>query len=73
MRNQLRLIHEHLEAMQRDAHGLEYSPWKQEVDGLWKRVFGQIGKMSAGPQQTSLQMIRESWTTYLTHYGMAAD
>jgi hypothetical protein len=54
--------------MQRDVHGLEYSSWKQEVDALWKRIFQQIGMMSAGPQQSSLQMIREPWTAYLTHY-----
>ena len=73
MRNHLKLVHEHLEAMQRDSHGLEYAPWKQEVDGIWRRVFAQIGRMSAGPQQSSLQMIREVWTTYLTHYAAVAD
>ena len=67
--NQLRLILEHLEAMRRDAHGLEYAPWKKEVDGLWKRIFEQIGMMNARPQQSSLEMIREDWTTYLTHYA----
>ena len=35
--NHLRLIGEHLESMQRDVHGLEYMPWKREVDDLWKR------------------------------------
>ena len=54
--------------MQRDAHGLEYAHWKDEVDGLWKLTFAQIGHMSEGPQQSSLQMIREDWTMYLTHY-----
>ena len=32
-------IQEHLEAMQRDPHGLEYAPWKEEVDNIWKEVF----------------------------------
>ena len=31
--NQTRMIEEHLEAMQRDSHGLEYARWKSEVDG----------------------------------------
>ena len=68
VRNLSRLIQEHLEAMQRDAHGLEYRWWKDEVDGLWKGIFEQIGRMAAGPQQASLQMVREQWTTYVTHY-----
>jgi len=68
VRNQLKLVYEHLEAMQRDVHGLEYSRWKQEVDDLWKRIFQQIGMMSTGPQQLSLRLIKEPWTTYLTHY-----
>ena len=68
--NQLRLILEHLEAMRRDAHGLEYAPWKKEVDAIWKQMFKHIGLMSAGPQQASLEIIRETWTTYLTHYGV---
>ena len=58
--------------MQRDVHGLEYAPWKREVEGLWKSIFEQISKMREGPQQSSLQMIREPWTTYLAHYGAAA-
>ena len=64
----LDLIQEHLEAMRRDVHGLEYAPWKREVDALWRRIFGHIGRMAEGPQQSSLQGIREEWTTYLTHY-----
>jgi hypothetical protein len=71
--NQLKLVQEHLEAMQRDVHGLEYPPWKGEVDAIWKRMFKQIGLMSAGPQQSSLEMIRETWTTYLTHYGVQSE
>ncbi len=64
----LALIQEHLEAMRRDMHGLEYDPWKREVDALWKRIFEHIGCMADGPQQSSLLSIREEWTTYLTHY-----
>ena len=73
MRNQTRLIQEHLEAMQRDVHGLEFPPWKREVDGLWKSIFEQIGRMNPSPQQSALGMIRELWTTYLKHYATATD
>ena len=68
MQGLLELIQEHLEAMQRDVHGLEYAPWKREVDALWKRIFEHIGGMAEGPQKSSLERIREEWTTYLTHY-----
>ena len=68
--NQVRLISEHLEAMQRDAHGLEYAPWKREVNDLWKRVFEQINRMGPLPQQGALEEIRELWTTYITHYDV---
>jgi hypothetical protein len=68
--NYIRLIREHLEAMQRDVHGLEYTPWKREVDNLWKRTFEQISRMSETPQQSALEVVREPWTTYITHYGM---
>ena len=71
--NQAKMIREHLEAMQRDAHGLEYDPWKREVDALWKRTFEQINHMSSGPQQSSLESIRELWTTYITHYGVMGE
>ncbi len=67
--NQLKLIREHLEEMQRDAHGLEYEPWKQEVDGLWKGVFDEINGMSPEPQHSSLERIRELWTMYISHYS----
>ena len=67
--NQTRLIREHLEAMQRDAHGLEYAPWKSEVDALWKRTFEQINRMSPTPQRHNLESIRELWTTYIAHYS----
>ena len=68
--NQMRLIQEHLEAMRRDSHGLEYDPWRLEVDTLWKRTFEQISLMSAGPQQCALESIRELWISYITHYGV---
>ena len=68
--NQMKLIDEHLEAMQRDAHGLEYEPWKREVDELWKQAFTQINHMSPDPQRGALEGIREQWTTYITHYGV---
>ncbi len=70
--NQTRLVREHLEGMQRDAHGLEFGPWKIEVDELWKSIFGQINRMSPAPQQRSLQSIRELWTSYVTHYSVIA-
>ena len=66
--NQVQLVREHLEAMQRDAHGLEYDPWKGEVDALWRRIFEEINRMSSEPQSCSLESIRELWTTYITHY-----
>ena len=56
---QLRLIQEHLEAMQRDSHGLEYDPWKCEVDHIWKQIFKIISQMNVTLQQTSLEKIRE--------------
>ena len=67
--NNSNLIQEHLEAMQRDSHGLEYDPWKGEVDAIWKKTFAEISRMSPGPQQASLESIRELWTTYITHYA----
>ena len=67
--NQVSLIREHLEAMQRDTHGLEYEPWKTEVDELWKSAFGHINDMDEGPQKMSLEMIRELWTMYISHYA----
>ncbi|MCH8826757.1 MAG: hypothetical protein J4N64_01530 [Chloroflexi bacterium] len=62
-------IREHLEAMQRDAHGLEYAPWKKEVDELWKTTFEQINQMAEDPQKQSLEMIKELWTMYISHYA----
>ena len=67
------MIHEHLEAMQRDAHGLEYDPWKREVDALWKRTFAQISSMRPAPQQSALETVREPWMTYITHYGVMGE
>lgn len=66
--NKVKYIREHLEAMQRDAHGIEYSPWKSEVDAIWKTTFEQIDRMSAGPQEDALEMVRELWMTYISHY-----
>ncbi len=68
--NRLRLVREHLEAMQRDVHGLEYDPWKSEVDHLWKKVFEQISLMSEEPQRAALETVRETWTSYIAHYGI---
>ncbi len=68
--NQVKLIREHLEAMQRDAHGAEYAPWKREVDDLWKQTFIQINSLSPDPQRGALEGIRELWMTYITHYGV---
>ena len=69
--NNVRLIREHLEAMQRDSHGLEYDPWKREVDTIWKRTFQQINHMRPGPQQSALESVRELWTSYASHYALA--
>ena len=68
--NSIRLIHEHLEAMQRDYHGMEYDPWKREIDALWKSTFDQINRMSLEPQRQSLETIRDLWMTYITHYAV---
>ena len=69
IKNQFKLIQENIEAMQRDVHGLEYNEWKIEVDGLWSDILGHINQMSPETQHRSLNMIRESWTTYITHYN----
>ena len=68
VQNLLKLIEHHLEAMQRDFHGLEYAHWKEEVDGLWRNIFGKINLMSDSSQQAALELIREDWTSYVTHY-----
>ncbi len=67
--HQVKRLSEHLEAMQRDAHGLEYAPWKTEVDELWKNTFEQINEMAEEPQKQSLEQIRELWTIYISHYA----
>lgn len=67
--NDLRLIEEHLESMQRDSHGLEFARWKDEVDELWKKIFEHVNGLSPEPQQQTLELIRENWTSYLTHYA----
>lgn len=71
--NQIRLIKEHLEAMQRDAHGLEYPRWKSEVDEIWKRIFTEINHMKPESQRHALDSIKELWTTYITHYNVGLN
>lgn len=66
--NHVRLIKEHLEAMQRDSHGLEFAPWKREVDALWRSTFTQIDKMGAQTQRDVLEAVRDLWTSYVQHY-----
>jgi hypothetical protein len=68
VRNQTKLIQEHLEAMQRDTHGVEYARWKTEVDDLWKVVFENVNGLQPEPQAATLEGIRELWTMYVTHY-----
>tara|TARA_B100000745_G_scaffold281898_1_gene214866 strand:- start:131 stop:391 length:261 start_codon:yes stop_codon:yes gene_type:complete len=70
VKNYIKLISEHLEAMQRDSHGLEYDPWKKEVDFLWKQIFSLVNLMNPSLQKTILDSIREPWTSYITHYGI---
>ena len=65
----IKRIREHLEAMQRDAHGVEYAAWKSEVDNIWKLVFENINEMNETPQQSALELIREPWMMYLSHYA----
>ena len=62
-------IQEHLEAMQRDPHGLEYRPGKLEVDNIWKKIFSDINEMSEEAQKMVLDAMREIWVSYITHYG----
>ena len=66
--NQAKLIREHLEAMQRDTHGVEYTRWRAEVDDLWKGVFENVNAMAPESQQATLEEIRDLWTTFLTHW-----
>ena len=68
--NNLNYVEEHLEAMQRDPHGLEFGPWKMEVEDLWKRTFEGISRMTEQPQKEALETVREVWVSYITHYGV---
>ena len=71
--NKVRMIREHLEAMQRDAHGLEYGPWKVEVDELWKEVFTSINDLDSDSQPAALESIKDLWMTYITHYNVGLN
>ncbi len=71
--NKVRMIREHLEAMQRDAHGLEYAPWKVEVDELWKDVFININNLNSTAQPAALESVKELWMTYITHYNVGLN
>lgn len=71
--NKVRMIREHLEAMQRDAHGLEYAPWKVEVDELWKEVFISINDLNADVQPAALESVKDLWMTYITHYNVGLN
>ena len=71
--NKVRMIREHLEAMQRDAHGLEYGPWKVEVDELWKTVFININEMEPESQPAALESVKDLWMTYITHYNVGLN
>ena len=56
--------------MQRDPHGHEYEPWKNEVDNIWKSIFETINGIDADSQKISLDLISEVWVSYITHYGV---
>lgn len=71
--NKVRMIREHLEAMQRDAHGLEYAPWKAEVDELWKSLFAEVNELDPEIQPAALESIKELWMTYITHYAVGLN
>ena len=71
--NKVRMISEHLEAMQRDAHGLEYAPWKTEVDELWKTLFEDVNEIDPDIQPIVLESIKELWMTYITHYAVGLN
>ena len=68
--NNVTHVQEHLEAMQRDPHGLEYAPWKREVDHIWKRTFEHINGMGEKSQEMALESIKDTWVSYITHYGI---
>ena len=67
------MIREHLEAMQRDAHGLEYPPWRAEVDELWKSVFANVNDLDPDIQPAALESVRDLWMTYITHYAVGLN
>ena len=69
--NKVARIEEHLEAMQRDPHGLEYAPWKIEVDHVWKQVFELINSMYEDAQLSALESIKETWVSFISHYGIS--
>ena len=69
VQNNVVRIEEHLEAMQRAPHGLEFGPWKREVDEIWKSSFERINQMGESSQRSILESIRETWVSYITHYG----
>ena len=71
--NKVRMIREHLEAMQRDAHGLEYAPWKTEVDELWKSLFAEVNELDPEIQPVALESIKDLWMTYITHYAVGLN
>lgn len=56
--------------MQRDPHGLEYAPWKREVDHIWKLTFEYINGMGEKSQAMALESIKDTWVSYITHYGI---
>ena len=58
--NKIVRVEEHLEAMQRDPHSLEYAPWKVEVDHVWKQVFELINSMDEDAQVSALESIKET-------------
>ena len=62
------LIQDLLESMQRDPYGLEFDPWRKEVDSIWKYIFKQIDYMNPDVQKDALEHIREPWTSYASHY-----
>ena len=64
-------IEEHIEALQRDAHSLEFKPWKNEVDSIWKQIFEEISLVSESSQIVILESIREPWTFYISHYNIS--
>ena len=54
VQNNVVRIEEHLEAMQRDPHGLEFGPWKMEVDETWKSSLIESIKWESLPKEIFL-------------------